>query len=382
MINDSFNEEELRTLAFDLQVDYDSLPGQGKAAKARELVAEMSRSGRIPELVSECAKMRPLLDWSDQSAVITPEMAAASRRRTVILGAIIVVVVLVVGAIAFFLLRPPALPSSEGMVEIRTDAYPDRLAETADIDNFWIDRYEVTNAQYQEIAGDYEFSAGEADLPAHNLSWDDATAYCQKVNKRLPTEAEWVLAARGPAGWLYPWGNDGQAVTLPTNLYPVGAEPVNRSFFGVFDMFSNVAEWVDEPFTLASEDQKVSRGSPFNQQRDLSHALPGDPDSTIMMTATGVRCAADAVEPTAETNLAQADEQLGIGRDEFTSVIDGWPRDPTGADTGYHPPDYYHLSAAGAPIPTTAFYAGDSIDNFILEADLFVDNDVGAGVPA
>lgn len=377
MINDTFNEEELRTLAFDLQVDYESLPGQGKAAKARELVAEIGRSDRIPELVSDCAKMRPNLDWSDQSAVTTPETAAATSRRRLIRGAIAAGVLLVLGTIAFFLLRPPTLPSYEGMVEIKADAYPDRPLDTIDVDNFWIDRYEVTNAQYQEIAGDYEFPAGKADLPAHNLSWDDANDYCQKVDKRLPTEAEWVLAAQGPAGWLYPWGNDGQAVTLPTILYPVGAEPVNRSFFGVFDMYSNVAEWVNEPFTTVTGDQKVSRGSPFNQQRDLSNALPGDPESAVMNAATGVRCAADAVEPPTEINLAQADEQLGIGRDEFTSVIDGWPNDPTDVETGYHQPDYYHLSAAGGrPIPTTAFYAGESINNFILEADVFVDNDV------
>jgi formylglycine-generating enzyme required for sulfatase activity len=378
MLDESFNGEEIRTLAFDLQVDYDSLPGQGKAAKARELVAEMQRNGRIPELVSHCAEIRPYLDWTDQSAVTTSEMAAAAGKRKVMLAAVGGVAVVTLGVVAFFLLRPPPLPSSEGMVEIKAEAYPDRPPETSKVGNFWIDRYEVTNAQYQEIAHDYEYPASEADLPSHNLSWDEANEYCEQVNKRLPTEAEWALAAQGPDGWPYPWGNDGQAVTLPTRLYPVGTEPVNRSFFGVFDMFSNAAEWVDAPFTAVTGDQKVARGSAFDQQLDLSRALPGDPNSTVMIAHVGIRCAADTVEPATESKLVKVADQPGIGRDEFTSEDVGWPNDPTSSDLGYHQPDYYHLSAFEKGVPTTAFFTGDSFDNFILEADLFVDEDYGA----
>jgi len=59
-----FDREELRTLCFDLGVDYDSLRGEGKKAKARELVALMERTGGIDELLQKCAAMRPKLDWS------------------------------------------------------------------------------------------------------------------------------------------------------------------------------------------------------------------------------------------------------------------------------------------------------------------------------
>ena len=377
MIDEYFDDEGIRTLAFDLQVDYDSLPGRGKAAKARDLVAEMQRNGRIPELVSHCAEARPHLDWSDQSTVTTPEKAAAASKRKLMGVAIGGVLVVILGVVAFFLLRPPPLPSSASMVEIKADTYPDRPPETAVVGNFWIDRYEVTNAQYQEIVHDYEFPANESDLPAHNLTWDNANKYCEQVNKRLPTEAEWALAAQGPDGWAYPWGNDGQAVTLPTSLYQVGSEPVNRSFFGVFDMFSNVAEWVDEPYlTAVTGDQKVARGSTFDQQRDLSRALPGDPNSAVMIASIGVRCAADAVASTSDTNLSQVAEQPDISHDEFTSEDRGWPNDPSGIDLGFHQPDYYHLSASEKDLPNTAFFTGESIDNFILEADLFVDEDV------
>lgn len=376
MLNEWFNEEEIRTLAFDLQVDYDSLPGRGKPAKARELVAELQRNGRIPELVAHCAEMRPHLDWSDKSAVITPELAAAASKRKLMWGGIAALIVVLLGSAAFFLLRPPTLPSSEGMVQIMTDAYTIDIVEAAAVENFWIDRYEVSNAQYQKVIPNYQYSAGEDDLPAHNLSWDNANDYCQKVNKRLPTEAEWVLAAQGPDGWAYPWGNEGQAVKLPASLYPVGTVPVNRSFFGVFDTFSNVAEWVDEPFTPASEGLKVSRGSAYDQQRDLDRALPGDPESPVMIATTGVRCAATAVELISKTDLSQVTEQLDIGRDEFTSEDAGWPTDTAGNLVGYHRPDYYHMSAVAENEPVTAFFNHGTIDDFILEADLFVDFDI------
>lgn len=56
---DHFSEEELRTLCFDLGIDYDDLPASGRAAKARELVSHLDRRGRIPEFVAHCAKLRP-----------------------------------------------------------------------------------------------------------------------------------------------------------------------------------------------------------------------------------------------------------------------------------------------------------------------------------
>jgi len=65
-IEDSFSDEELRTLCFDIEVDYESLPAQGKAGKARELVACLDRRGRIPDLIAECSKLRPNVSWGDK----------------------------------------------------------------------------------------------------------------------------------------------------------------------------------------------------------------------------------------------------------------------------------------------------------------------------
>jgi hypothetical protein len=63
----SFNESELRDLCFDLRVDYDNLPGQSKADKARELVAYFDRRGRIAELIKVCYQLRPNASWRADS---------------------------------------------------------------------------------------------------------------------------------------------------------------------------------------------------------------------------------------------------------------------------------------------------------------------------
>lgn len=62
-----FNESELKTLTFDLGIDYEMLPGQTKGDKARELIAELWRSGRLPELIQMGSQMRPNLEWPDDT---------------------------------------------------------------------------------------------------------------------------------------------------------------------------------------------------------------------------------------------------------------------------------------------------------------------------
>jgi hypothetical protein len=59
------DQGELRTLCFDLGIDYDDLPGEGKANKARELVAYLDNRGRIPELLRAGEQLRPDISWSD-----------------------------------------------------------------------------------------------------------------------------------------------------------------------------------------------------------------------------------------------------------------------------------------------------------------------------
>jgi len=128
---------------------------------------------------------------------------------------------------------------------------------------FWIDRTEVTNAQFavfvqagNSAQGDWQkYAKGKDQHPVVNVTWHDALAYCRWARKRLPTEAEWEYAARGTDGRKYPWGNTwedtqarfsgnrGNETTAPVGSYPTGASP-----FGVLDLAGNVWEWVQDWF--------------------------------------------------------------------------------------------------------------------------------------
>ena len=111
---------------------------------------------------------------------------------------------------------------------------------------FWIDRTEVTNAQY---GSDGHFSG--PNLPRENLLWSEAHDFCVQHGGRLPTEAEWEYAARGPDDLIYPWGNtliDDNLVfdrNTPNQTADVGSRPSGASWVGALDMSGNVFEWVN-----------------------------------------------------------------------------------------------------------------------------------------
>jgi len=179
---------------------------------------------------------------------------------------------------------------------------------TIQLGNFWIDQYLITNAQYQQYMTESGAPPpvtwpGEGNHPVIGVTWEQALAYCQWANKRLPNEAEWEAAGRGSGVTppLYPWGNDvtaeGQALRLPDqDTYAVGTQSFNQSPFGVFDMVGNVWEWVGEPYASGQAGYKVLRGGRYGLPiNDLAYRLTVAPGDTRYIKYAGFRCAADQV---------------------------------------------------------------------------------------
>ena len=121
---------------------------------------------------------------------------------------------------------------------------------------FWIDETEVTRNAYEScvavsactVAPDSDFSIG-ANQPVNRVTWHQAAAYCKWRGAKLPTEAEWEYAARGPDNLIFPWGNefDENKVNYSQNsgnkTAPVGNYPNGISWVGALDMAGNVWEW-------------------------------------------------------------------------------------------------------------------------------------------
>jgi formylglycine-generating enzyme required for sulfatase activity len=233
--------------------------------------------------------------------------------------------------------------SDLGLAVCRYDSYEDeRPAHQVWVEGFWIDRTEVTNGQYgrcveagncepPEDSGSftrdtYFGNSAFDDYPVIWVTWQQASDYCSWTGGRLPTEAEWEFAARGPESRVYPWGDDFDGTRLNycdrscaggpkdesmddgyAETAPVGSFPQGASWCGALDMAGNVREWVAgwygeyplerqvNPAGPATGNARVPRGGCWLDRPDnVRSANRGGVALDYTRHKVGFRCALDA----------------------------------------------------------------------------------------
>jgi formylglycine-generating enzyme required for sulfatase activity len=203
-----------------------------------------------------------------------------------------------------------------GSIEGDRDEVP--LHEQCFDQPFWIDRYEVSNEQFASLSETEACSeaSSEPDQPRNCVAWFEAAAHCEERGTRLPTEAEWEYAARGPDALVFPWGIDFDpddavyGANSRRQTASVGSRPAGASWVGSLDMIGNVWEWVN---TIYDQDQfpypfNPDDGRADSRDHDSSRVLRGGsfPDITNIRAANrnynypdeagigdGFRCARD-----------------------------------------------------------------------------------------
>jgi formylglycine-generating enzyme required for sulfatase activity len=199
-----------------------------------------------------------------------------------------------------------------------------RPAHEVEVAPFFIDKTEVTNADYFAFVEatkhappsggwvDGRPAPGTEKLPVVFVTWNDANDYAKWAGKRLPTEAEWELAARGTEGRLYSWGDKFDrsrgnvgASTDGGKIMPVGSFPTGASPYGALDMIGNVWEWTASDFAVypgapSSLDvdqyrrKKVIRGGAYDSTDANTAMYRGFFKPTEALPRVGFRCAKSA----------------------------------------------------------------------------------------
>jgi len=223
-----------------------------------------------------------------------------------------------------------------GEFKMGSAMHSDESLHNVVLDAYYLDKYEVSNQRYGEFMKATGHAApaywddkrlNKPEQPVVGVNWLDAKAFCEFDGKRLPTEAEWEKAAKGPAGDNhYPWGhrrvdtkhaNYGQNVgfTTAVDSYPEGV-----SGYGAYNMAGNVFEWVADWYDPKYYNQspalnpqgpekaykmghmgemKVLRGGSWlapEQSLHTSHRFWNRPENNSYGVGLGFRCAMNAPE--------------------------------------------------------------------------------------
>jgi formylglycine-generating enzyme required for sulfatase activity len=194
--------------------------------------------------------------------------------------------------------------SPESDADAESDENP---AHWVTLSGFRMSKYEVTNLQYWKLDPKHR---GGPDLPATEVSWDEAKRFCENYGYRLPTEAEWEYACR--AGTTTPWSFGESETRLGDyawfgansgkELHQVGSLLPNP--WGLYDMHGNVWEWVADrygrypegqltnPVGSAEGTRRVFRGgSFFVSAKNLRCANRARNEPTLRTKGLGFRCA-------------------------------------------------------------------------------------------
>ena len=148
-----------------------------------------------------------------------------------------------------------------GSADSEREAYDnEKPAHRVKLDDYWIGKYEVSNAEYRLHDAAQKSHYDRDDQPVNLVNWNEAKAFCEAQGGRLPTEAEWEYAARGRDGRKYPWGDDAPDRTLavvaikdgkvnPQEPEAVTSHPEGKGPFGALHQAGNVWEWVADCYS-------------------------------------------------------------------------------------------------------------------------------------
>ncbi len=179
-----------------------------------------------------------------------------------------------------------------------------------ELDAYFIDKYEVTNAQYKKCVSEgkckkpYDTTwyndAGKQNHPVVYVDWFMSDTFCKWSGKRLPTEAEWEKASRGENGNIWPWGNEFDCKKSCNSVSPcnqnstrkVGSFSSDVSSYGVVDMAGNVWEWVSDWYDknyYKNSPEKNPKGPSNGQTKVLRGGSWGDDNPVIFRGADRIR---------------------------------------------------------------------------------------------
>jgi formylglycine-generating enzyme required for sulfatase activity len=195
--------------------------------------------------------------------------------------------------------------------------------------DFAIDRYEVSNWHYRQCVSAGACSptgtrpedlARHPTYPVIQVDAYQAEAYCRWLGRRLPLEAEWELAARGPLGRPWPWGDEpptadrlnvaalhpGGSKLEPVTSYPAGATPATSDTpGGIFNLAGNVMEWT----ATEKEEYTSPRYDPLRRWDSSPQPQPTE----LIVRGGSFMGTPEQARPTRRASVPAQEERLDLG---------------------------------------------------------------------